>query len=343
MIKLLITMSENQLLPDCLIRFGIRHLLKKRVASLVSQDTEINHRHKMNFIEAMNKETIALVPELANEQHYEVPSKFYDYCLGKHKKYSSCYWADKTKNLNQSESEALALTANHAQLKDGQSILELGCGWGSLTLWMASKYPKSKITAVSNSKSQKVYILSEAKKRKLRNIKVITADMNEFSIKDKFDRVVSVEMIEHMRNHKKLFKSIVSWLKPKGMFFMHIFVHQSQPYLFEVEGDDDWMSQYFFSGGMMPSKDLPLYFQDQMKLLSQWDWSGTHYEKTANAWLENLDKNKTRVLPILKETYGEKYGEMWLQRWRIFFMACAELWGYKKGVEWRVGHYLFQK
>ena len=343
MIKLLITMSENQLLPDCLIRFGIRHLLKKRVASLVSQDTEINHRHKMNFIEAMNKETIALVPELANEQHYEVPSKFYDYCLGKHKKYSSCYWADKTKNLNQSESEALALTSNHAQLKDGQSILELGCGWGSLTLWMASKYPKSKITAVSNSKSQKVYILSEAKKRKLRNVRVITADMNEFSIKEKFDRVVSVEMIEHMRNHKKLFKNIASWLKPKGMFFMHIFVHQSQPYLFEVEEDDDWMSQYFFSGGMMPSKDLPLYFQDQMKLLSQWDWSGIHYEKTANAWLKNLDKNKTKVLPILKKTYGEKDAEMWLQRWRIFFMACAELWGYKKGVEWRVCHYLFQK
>ena len=343
MIKLLIKMSENQLLPDCLIRFGIRHLLKKRVASLVCQDTEINHRHKMNFIEAMNKETIALVPELANEQHYEVPSKFYDYCLGKHKKYSSCYWTDKTNNLNQSESEALALTASHANLKDGQLVLELGCGWGSLTLWMAKKYPKSKITAVSNSKSQKVYILNEAKKRKLKNIKVITQDMNVFSSQEKFDRVVSVEMIEHMRNHKKLFKNIASWLKPKGMFFMHIFVHQSQPYLFEVEGDDDWMSKYFFSGGMMPSKDLPLYFQDQMKLLSQWDWSGTHYEKTANAWLENLDKNKTRVLPILKETYGEKDGEMWLQRWRIFFMACAELWGYKKGVEWRVGHYLFQK
>ena len=343
MIKKLIKLCETNFIPDSIIRFGIRQLLKKRLGSLVSHDVEFNNNKKMAFISEMNSSPVALVPELANEQHYEVPSKFYDFCLGKQKKYSSCYCTDKTRNLNQSENESLKLTANHAHLKDGQSILELGCGWGSLTLWMASKYPKSKITAVSNSKSQKVYILSEAKKRKLRNIKVITADMNEFSIKDKFDRVVSVEMIEHMRNHKKLFKSIASWLKPKGMFFMHIFVHQSQPYLFEVEGDDDWMSQYFFSGGMMPSKDLPLYFQDQMKLLSQWDWSGTHYEKTANAWLENLDKNKTRVLPILKETYGEKDGEMWLQRWRIFFMACAELWGYKKGVEWRVGHYLFQK
>ena len=343
MIKKLIKLSESQLLPDSLIRFGIRQLLKKRLASLVSQDTEINDQKKMDFIEAMNKATIALVPELANEQHYEVPSKFYDFCLGKQKKYSSCYWNDKTNNLNQSESEALALTASHANLKDGQLVLELGCGWGSLTLWMAKKYPKSKITAVSNSKSQKVYILNEAKKRKLKNIKVITQDMNVFSSQEKFDRVVSVEMIEHMRNHKKLFKNIASWLKPKGMFFMHIFVHQSQPYLFEVEEDDDWMSQYFFSGGMMPSKDLPLYFQDQMKLLSQWDWSGIHYEKTANAWLKNLDKNKTKVLPILKKTYGEKDAEMWLQRWRIFFMACAELWGYKDGTEWRVGHYLFRK
>ena len=343
MIKKLIKLSESQLFPDYLIRFGIRQLLKKRIASLISQDTESNHQHKMNFIEAMNKSTIALVPELANEQHYEVPSKFYDFCLGKQKKYSSCYWTDITKNLNQSESKALELTASHANLKDGQLILELGCGWGSLTLWMAQKYPKSKITAVSNSKSQKVYILNEAKKRKLKNIKVITEDMNIFSSKEKFDRVVSVEMIEHMRNHKKLFKNIASWLKPKGMFFMHIFVHQSQPYLFEVEEDDDWMSQYFFSGGMMPSKDLPLYFQDQMKLISHWDWPGTHYEKTANAWLKNLDNNKTKVLPILKKTYGERDAEMWLQRWRIFFMACAELWGYKEGMEWRVGHYLFRK
>ena len=343
MIKQLIKISESHLCPDFLIRFGIRHLLRSRVAALVSQDIENNNQKKIDFIEAMNSSPIALVPELANEQHYEVPSKFYDFCLGMHKKYSSCYWNNKTNNLNKAEEEALKLTSTHARLEDGQSILELGCGWGSLTLWMAKKFPKSQITAVSNSKSQKAYILCEAKKRKLKNIKVITQDMNKFSTIDRFDRVVSVEMIEHMRNHKKLFKSIASWLKPKGMFFMHIFVHQSQPYLFEVEGDDDWMSQYFFSGGMMPSKDLPLFFQDQMQIVSQWDWPGTHYEKTANAWLANLDKNKASVLPILKEAYGDKDAKMWLQRWRIFFMACAELWGYKRGIEWRVGHYLFKK
>ena len=343
MIRKLIKLCESQFIPDFIIRFGIRQLLKKRLGSLVSHNIECNNNKKMDFINEMNNSPIALVPELANEQHYEVPSKFYDFCLGKQKKYSSCYWSYKSTNLNQSEKEALELTDAHAQLKNGQSILELGCGWGSLTLWMAKKYPKSKITAVSNSKSQKIYILNEAKKRKLRNIKVITLDMNKFDTKDRFDRVVSVEMIEHMRNHKKLFKNIARWLRPNGMFLMHIFVHQSQPYLFEDEEDDDWMSKYFFSGGMMPSKDLPLFFQDQMKILSQWDWPGTHYEKTANAWLENLDKNKTRVLPILKQTYGNKDAEMWLQRWRIFFMACAELWGYKKGAEWRVGHYLFKK
>lgn len=343
MIKKLIKISESRLLPDFLIRFGIRQLLKKRIASLVDKDIEKNHQKKMGFVKEMNNSPIALVPELANEQHYEVPSKFYDYCLGRQKKYSSCYWDEKTNSLNQSESLSLKLTSDHACLENGQTILELGCGWGSLTLWMAKNFPKSKITAVSNSKSQKSYILNEAKKRKLKNIKVITEDMNQFSTKDKFDRVVSVEMIEHMRNHKQLFKNISTWLKPKGMFFMHIFVHQSQPYLFEVEGDDDWMSQYFFSGGMMPSKDLPLYFQENLKLINQWDWPGIHYEKTANAWLANLDKNEAEVLPVLKTTYGEKAGEMWFQRWRIFFMACAELWGFKNGAEWRVGHYLFKK
>ena len=342
MIKKLIKLTENQLLPDFIIRFGIKQLLKKRLQTLIGSNSEINQNKKMKFIEAMNNAPIALVPELANEQHYEVPSKFYDYCLGKQKKYSSCYWDQKTKNLNHSETKAIQLTAQHACLENGQSVLELGCGWGSLTLWMAKNFPKSKITAVSNSKSQKSYILNEAKKRQLKNIKVITKDMNQFVTKERFDRVVSVEMIEHMRNHKKLFRSISKWLKPKGMFFMHIFVHKSQPYLFEVEGDDDWMSQYFFSGGMMPSKDLPLYFQDQLKLINQWDWSGLHYEKTANAWLENLDKNKSKVMPILNDTYG-KNSEIWFQRWRIFFMACAELWGFKNGEEWRVGHYLFQK
>ena len=247
MISFLIKLAEKKLIPDFIIRQGIKILLKKRINSLVSNNPEENIQDKIQFIKEMNLSSIAVVPELANEQHYEIPAEFYNYCLGKHKKYSSCYWNEKTNNLNEAELLSLKLTSKHAKLTNGLNILELGCGWGSLTFWMAKQYPKSKITAVSNSSSQRLHILEQAKKRKLKNISVITEDMNTFNPKVRYDRVVSVEMIEHMRNHKKLFKQIASWLKPDGLFFMHIFVHKSQPYLFEVEESDDWMSQYFFS------------------------------------------------------------------------------------------------
>ena len=343
MISLLIMLAAKKLIPDFMIRRGIRILLKKRIQSLVSNNPEKNIQDKIQFIEDMNFSSIAEVPELANEQHYEIPAEFYNYCLGKHKKYSSCYWNEKTKNLNEAELLSLQLTSKHAKLTNGLNILELGCGWGSLTLWMAKQYPKSKITAVSNSSSQKLHILEQAKKRKLKNISVITEDMNTFNPKGYYDRVVSVEMIEHMRNHKKLFQKIASWLKPEGLFFMHIFVHKTQPYLFEVQESDDWMSQYFFSGGMMPSEDLPLFFQNDLKIIDQWSWSGFHYEMTANAWLKNIDLNKNKVMPVLKDIYGKNDSKKWFQRWRIFFMSCAELWGYEDGKEWKVVHYLFKK
>ena len=343
MISFLIKLAEKKLIPDFIIRQGIRNLLKKRIQSLVSNNSEKNIQNKIQFIEEMNLSSIAVLPELANEQHYEIPEEFYKYSLGKHKKYSSCYWNEKTKNLDEAELLSLKLTSQHAQLINGLNILELGCGWGSLTLWMAKQYPKSKITAVSNSSSQRLHILEQAKKRKLKNISVITEDMNTFNPKVKYDRVVSVEMIEHMRNHKKLFQKIASWLKQDGLFFMHIFVHKSQPYLFEVQESDDWMSQYFFSGGMMPSEDLPLFFQNDLKIIDQWSWSGVHYEKTANAWLKNIDLNKNKVMPVLEDIYGENDSKKWFQRWRIFFMSCAELWGYENGKEWKVAHYLFKK
>ena len=343
MISFLIKLAEKKLIPDFLIRQGIRILLKKRIQSLVSDNPEDNIQDKITFIKKMNLSPIAVVPELANEQHYEIPAEFYNYCLGKHKKYSSCYWSEKTKNLDGAELSSLKLSSNHAKLSNGLNILELGCGWGSLTLYMAKQYPKSTITAVSNSSSQRLYILDQAKKRKLKNISVITEDINIFNPKATYDRIVSVEMIEHMRNHKKLFKKISSWLKPDGLFFMHIFVHKSQPYLFEVQENDDWMSQYFFSGGMMPSEDLPLFFQENLKIIDKWSWSGVNYEKTANAWLKNIDLNKNKVMPVLKEIYGENNSNKWFQRWRIFFMSCAELWGYENGKEWKVVHYLFKK
>ena len=343
MISLLIKLSEKQLIPDFAIRYGIRTLLKKRLDSLVSNNPETNIQDKIDFIHKMNSSKIALVPELANKQHYEIPANFYKYCLGRHRKYSSCYWEDNTKNLDEAELLSLKLTTQHAKLTNGQNILELGCGWGSLTLWMAKKFPKSKITAVSNSSSQKTHILEQAKKRNLNNISIITEDMNKFNPKTRYDRIVSVEMIEHMRNHRQLFKKINTWLKPGGLFFMHIFVHKTQPYLFEVQDEDDWMSQYFFSGGMMPSEDLPLFFQEDLKIIDQWSWSGKQYEKTANAWLANIDFNKEKVMKTLEKIYGKDNSKKWFQRWRIFFMSCAELWGYRDGNEWKVVHYLFKK
>ena len=343
MISLLIKLSEKQLIPDFAIRYGIRTLLKKRLDSLVSNNPETNIQDKIDFIHKMNSSKIALVPELANKQHYEIPANFYKYCLGRHRKYSSCYWEDNTKNLDEAELLSLKLTTQHAKLTNGQNILELGCGWGSLTLWMAKKFPKSKITAVSNSSSQKTHILEQAKKRNLNNISIITEDMNNFNPKTRYNRIVSVEMIEHMRNHGRLFKKINTWLKPGGLFFMHIFVHKTQPYLFEVQDEDDWMSQYFFSGGMMPSEDLPLFFQEDLKIIDQWSWSGKQYEKTANAWLANIDSNKEKVMKALEKIYGKDNSKKWFQRWRIFFMSCAELWGYRDGNEWKVVHYLFKK
>ena len=321
---------------------GIRHLLGKRIEDLISGDQQLNVTNKDKFIKDMDTSPIALVPDLANEQHYEIPAEFYDLCLGNNKKYSSCFWEKSTNNLDEAEDVSLKLTAEHANLKDGLDILELGCGWGSLSLWMASRFPKASITSVSNSSSQKAYIDKEAKKRDISNLKVITCDMNDFSTKKKYDRVVSVEMIEHMRNHRMLFSNIKSWLKPGGNFMMHIFVHKSQPYLFEVKDDDDWMSKYFFSGGMMPSDDLPSFFQDNLTLKNKWQWSGENYEKTANAWLENMDKNHAKALTVLEKIYGKDNSVQWFNRWRIFFMACAELWGYKGGQEWFVSHYLFE-
>lgn len=345
---LAIQLAEKSLVPDCMIRRGIRQLSKKRLQEISAGNCERSAENLNDFISAMNTSPIALLPELANAQHYELPTEFFLKCLGENRKYSCCFWLPETKTLSDAESNALRLSCEHADLKNGQNVLELGCGWGSLTLWMAKYYPKSNITAVSNSNSQREFIMAKAKSLGLNNVSVITCDMNKFEPKEhdvmhQFDRVVSIEMFEHMRNHKVLYKKIHSWLVPGGKFFMHIFVHRNTPYLFEVQGDDDWMSQFFFSGGMMPSDDLPLNFQQHLKIVRRWRWDGSHYEKTANAWLENMDKNRYLLDDILKDTYGAENAEKWRNRWRIFYMACAELFGYNNGQEWWVTHYQFER
>lgn len=341
--RLAIDWSERGLVPEYAIRAGIRRLLESRLAEIAARDCGVAAEFENRFIGSMNAAPVALVPELANVQHYEVPASFFKFCLGEHRKYSSCYWDRNTVSLDDAEALALQLSCEHADLKDGANILELGCGWGSLTLWMAKHYPNSQITAVSNSGSQREFITAEALRRGLNNIQVITCDMNCFEAELQFDRIVSVEMFEHMRNYQTLFRRVHDWLVPGGKFFLHIFVHRLTPYAFEIQGEDDWMSQFFFSGGMMPSDDLPLRFQQDLKLTRQWRWDGTHYEKTANAWLEKMDLHALEIEPILIATYGEQQADIWRNRWRIFFMSCAELFGYGKGQEWWVSHYRFER
>jgi len=335
--------SEQGFLPDRVIRLGIRRLLAERLIEIQHNNTEAMAEVQHEFIQNMRDAPIALVPDKANDQHYEVPAEFFDLVLGKHKKYSCCYWPEGCDSLDDAEKKALIATCEHAQLENGQHILELGCGWGSLSLWMAENYPDSRITAVSNSNSQREHIEATATDRGISNLRVITCDMNDFDIDGQFDRIVSVEMFEHMRNWQTLYRNIHRWLKTDGLFFKHIFVNRGVPYLFLDLDDSDWMSRHFFSGGMMPSDDLPLQFQRHLNLERQWRWQGGHYEKTSNAWLQNMDSNKDAIWPILEQTYGADQAQKWWMRWRMFFMACAELFAYNNGQEWYVSHYLFSK
>ena len=335
--------SEQGYLPDRVIRLGIHRLLAERLIEIQHHDCEAMADEEYSFIQSMKASPIALVPDKANDQHYEVPAEFFDLVLGKYRKYSCCYWSEETSSLDDAEKNALIETCQHARIENGQDILELGCGWGSLTLWMAEHYPNSQIDAVSNSHSQREYIELVAYKRGIKNINVITCDMNDFDSVQRYDRVVSVEMFEHMRNWQTLYNNINRWLKEDGLFFKHIFVNRAVPYLFLELDENDWMSRHFFSGGMMPGDDLPLHFQQELTLKRQWRWQGEHYEKTSNAWLSNMDKNKDTVWPILEKTYGVDQAQKWWMRWRMFFMACAELFAYNNGQEWYVSHYLFSK
>ncbi len=340
----LIDAAERGLLPDWTIRIGIRQLLKKRLANVAAGDCEDQQRTKSKLVDQFSLGPVAPLPEKANEQHYEVGASVFRYMLGERFKYSCCFWDQNTKDLNQAEENALRITCERAGIQDGMEILELGCGWGSLTLWMAEKYPKSHITAVSNSASQREFILAAAKARQIDdNLEVITCDMNDFSTQEKMDRIVSVEMFEHMRNYRVLMKSIGSWLRPDGKLFVHLFCNRDFTYEFHDQSNEDWMSRYFFSGGVMPSDELLLRFQDDMSLETQWRWSGLHYQKTADAWIDQMDKNKPVLMTELTAEYGSESANRWFHRWRMFYLACSELFGYQNGNQWWVSHYLFGK
>ena len=338
-----IDFAERGLMPDFLIRAGIRNLCRKRLEQCKTDDCEANAQLVEDYIRSVDQAPLAVLTEKANEQHYEVPAAFYHKVLGQNLKYSSCYFEDFVSDLTTAENKALELTCEHADLEDGQQILELGCGWGSLSLWMAKNFPKSKITSVSNSNSQREYIMGQAKERNLKNLKVITADVNSFESDQTYDRVVSVEMFEHVRNHRGLFQRIYSWLNPDGKLFTHVFCHRSTSYPFEVEGEDDWMSKHFFSGGTMPADELFLRISGSLELETRWRWSGKHYAKTSECWLENLDRNQFEVLELFKNEMNPEQAKRTFHRWRIFFLACAETFGFANGQEWWVSHYLFRK
>ncbi len=336
--KTAIQLIERGLVPRPLVRRGIRTLLSQRLEEQEQVYGPDPQQALRRFVEHMREAPVALVPELANEQHYEVPPRFFELALGQRRKYSSCYYPSATTTLDEAEEAMLDLTCERAELVDGQEVLELGCGWGSLTLWMAEHYPNSRITAISNSKPQRLSILRRAEAKGLTNLTVLTEDMNTFEAPGTYDRVVSVEMFEHMRNWESLLGRVRRWLRDDGRVFLHVFAHRSYAYPFEVKDESDWMSRYFFSGGMMPSHDLIDHLEVPFEVDSRWAVNGSHYARTSEHWLQNMDDRKSEVMAVLRETYGVEEAPRWFERWRVFFLACAELFAWDGGNEWIVSH-----
>jgi len=333
---------ERDVLPDPLVRAGIRQILRQRLREEGERD-QYRQRIKLErFVAQLRSSPIAVQTGAANAQHYEVPAEFFELVLGPRMKYSCGLWDDDPADqaaLPGAEEAMLAVTCERAALADGQRILELGCGWGSLTLYMAERFPGASIVAVSNSASQRVFIERRAAERGLRNVRLLTADMNDFDSSGQFDRIVSVEMFEHMRNYAKLLARIAAWLTADGKVFIHMFSHRRFAYPYEVRGPSDWMAEHFFTGGTMPSDDLLYHFQDDVRIEAHWRVSGTHYEHTANAWLAKMDANRAAIDEVFARVYGPGAVTKWRARWRMFFMACAELFGYRGGSEWMVSHY----
>ncbi len=333
---------ERDVCPDWLLRLGIRRLLSARLREEDQGTPEAQRAHLLRYVAHLKSSPIAVHTRAANAQHYEVPAAFFRLVLGQHCKYSCGLWTD-AETLDDAERRMLDLTVDRARLADGQQVLELGCGWGAFALHAAARFPASQVTAVSNSQSQRQFIEARARERSLDNLRVITADINTFEAGRTFDRIVSVEMMEHVRNYAQLFRRVASWMHDGSLLFSHIFTHRQFAYPFDVRDAGDWMAEHFFTGGQMPSDDLFLYFQDDLSIRDHWIVNGRHYQRTADAWLANMDRHRGEILGLFSQVYGPDDALRWFVRWRLFFMACSESWGYRDGREWMVSHYLFSR
>ena len=330
--------AESGRLPDWVVRLGMDRVIASRLSSEFTRGVS----EREAFRQEAWSGPVAIRTDEANEQHYEVPGEFFDLVLGPRRKYSSAWWPMGTSDLAAAEDAMLSLTAGRAGLSDGQRILDLGCGWGPFTFWAASHYPKSEIVAVSNSSGQRRHILDLAERSNFENITVITADVNDFDAPGRFDRIVSVEMLEHVRNHRAVFERARGWLDPDGAFFVQVFAHRFLEYPFESEGPGSWMARTFFTGGLMPSPHWMVEAaRTQFDLAGKWWLDGMHYSRTLEAWLDLLDSRIAEVRQVLRPVYGDDL-EIWIQRWRMFFMACSQMFRYRSSSEWGVSHLLFR-
>ncbi len=352
-------LAESGVLPDALLRWGVRRRLAATLADLAAGGPEAAHERERALLAAMRAAPIALATHAANAQHYEVPSAFFDLVLGPWRKYSCCLWEDGTTTLPEAEDRMLALTASRAGVADGMRLLDLGCGWGSFSLWAAERFPNARITALSNSRGQRAFIEAKARERGLVNLEVVTADAARFDTDQRFDRVVSIEMFEHMRNVEALLARIARWLAPDGRLLVHVFSHRQHAYTFDDPALSSWMGAEFFTGGMMPSDALYLNFQRDLELCERWIVGGTHYARTLRAWLDRLDAHRAAATEVLagaalgqqtaarqdatRQPDAREHAARQIQRWRLFFIACEEAFGYAGGSEWRVSHYLFRR